>query len=198
MIDEKSEWISLFSYTYYNLKKQHKIEPYVYYYTKFTHYNCTRAVFTLHTGAFINKKKTVFFYFFLLRERQNDSYSCYMAASFHPATLLFFPIKDHYYVNNSSFWTMPLAKAPTNKVFYLTQSQCSAWCITILFSRPVFFLFFLIWFDFKILYTQTITEIIICFGRFLYYCELCVCFRTSCILQVWRRTSTCGILFQVR
>lgn len=129
-----------------------------------------RAVFTLHTGAFINN-------FF---ERKTERpYSCYMAASFHPATLLFFRIKDHYYVNNSSFWTMPLAKAPTNKVFYLTQSQYSVWCITILFSRPVFFLFFLIWFDFKILYTQTITEIIICFGRFLYYCELC--FRTSCI-----------------
>lgn len=135
-------------------RKQHKIERMYITIQKFTHYNnCTsRRIHITHRSVYKQ-----FFFSCWLRERQNDSYSCYMAASFHPATLLFFRIKDHYYVNNSSFWTMPLAKAPTNKVFYLTQSQYPVWCITILFSRPVFFLFFLIWFDFKILYTQTIT-----------------------------------------
>lgn len=150
----------------------------------------------LHTGAFINN---FFLFSFSCVERKTERlvHSCYMAASFHPATLLFFRIKDHYYVNNSSFWTMPPAKAPTNKVFYLTQSQYSVWCITILFSRPVFFslLFFLIWFDFKILYTQTITgdyNMFWSFSLLLYMSSLC--FRTWCMysehINVYQQ---CGI-----
>lgn len=138
---------------------------------KFTHYNNCTSLCIYVTYIHITHRSVYKQFFF--RKRQNDSYSCYMAASFHPATLLFFCIKDHYYVNNSSFWTMPLQRHRQIKCFISLSLNTPSGVLPSYFRDPFFFLFFLIWFDFKILYTQTITEIIICFGRFRYYCELC-------------------------